>query len=125
MEKEKGFHMINKTSPISFSGLKIEGVIPSKNMKKLCEFASAVENIEFIEHLEKNFNTDMVINSNFDEISFSHNTYGNLTNFGCPKFSVADFYSKVVDAMNDIKCSIKKAEKHHKKQDYEKMSRGC
>jgi hypothetical protein len=33
--------MINKTSPISFNGLKIEGIISVKDMKKLREFANA------------------------------------------------------------------------------------
>ena len=119
--------MINKTSQIPFSGLKIEGVIQAKNLKKLSEFANAQENAGFINDLEKNFNTNMVINSEFDEISFSHENYGNLSEFGCPKFSVEGFYSKVVDAMNGIKQSIKKAEKSYErhKQDYEKIRRGC
>ena len=119
--------MINKTSPISFNGLKIEGIISANNMKKLRDFATAEENYGFINDLEKTFNTDMIIKSTFDEISFSHKIYGNLTEFGCPKFSTEGFYSKVVDAMNGIKQAIKKAEKNYElhKQDYEKIRRGC
>ena len=119
--------MINKTTPVSFTGLKIEGVISPKNMKKLREFATAEENAGFINDLEKTFNTDMIINSTFDEISFSHELYGNLTPFGCPKFPAAGFYSKVVDVMNGIKQAIKKAEKNYKlnMQDYENVRRGC
>ncbi len=119
--------MINKTSPISFSGLKIEGVISAKNMKKLSEFATAEENVGFISDLEKTFNTNMVINSTLDEISFSHEIYGNLTEFGCPKYATEGFYSKVVDAMNGIRLAIKKAEKSYErhKQDIEKIRRGC
>ena len=119
--------MINKTSPISFNGLKIEGVISAKDMKKLSEFATAEENAGFISHLEKTFNTNMVINSKFDEIGFSHEVYGNLTPLGCPKFSAEGFYSKVVDAMDGIKRAIKKAEKNYErqKQDFENKRRGC
>ena len=119
--------MINKTSPISFSGLKIEGVIPAKNMKKLKEFATAEENAGFIDDLEKTLNTNMIVDSKFNEISFSHEVYGNLTEYGCPKFLVEDFYSKVVDAINSIKRSINKAEKIYKRneQNSEKMRRGC
>ena len=119
--------MINKTSPISFNGLKIEGIISANNMRKLGAFASAEENARFINDLEKTLNTNMVVNSELDEISFSHDIYGNLTKFGCPKFPADCFYSKVVEAMSDIKQAIKKAKKsydiHNK--DYEKMSRGC
>ena len=119
--------MINKTSPISFTGLEIKGIISPKNMKKFREFATAEENVRFINDLEESLNTNMIINSEFDEISFSHELYGNLTEFGCPKFSAEDFYSKVVDAMNGIRLAIKRAEKNYKqnKQDYEKMRRGC
>ncbi len=119
--------MINKTSPISFTGLKIEGVISAKNMRKLSEFATAEENAGLIADLEKTFNTNMVINSEFDEISFSHELYGNLTEFGCPKFPADGFYSKVVDAMNGIKRAIKKAEKSYELhiQECEKNRRGC
>lgn len=119
--------MIDKVSPVSFNGLKVEGVISAKNMKKLSEFATAEENVELITDLEKTFKTNMVINSNFDEISFSHEVYGNLSEFGCPRFSAAGFYSKVVEARNGIKQAIKKAEKfyEHHKQEYEKMRRGC
>lgn len=119
--------MINKTSPISFNGLKIEGIISVKDMKKLREFANAEENAGFINDLEKTYNTNMVINNTFDEISFSHDYYGNLTNFGCPKYSAEGFYSKVVSAKEGIKHAIKKAEKTSElnKQDVEKMRRGC
>ena len=119
--------MINKISPISFNGLQIEGVISAKNMDKLKEFAMAEENARFINDLEKTLNTNMVINSKFDEISFSHDVYGNLTEFGCPKFSTAGFYSKVVHAMEGIKRAIKKAEKNFErnKQNYEIVRRGC
>ena len=119
--------MINKISPISFNGLKIDGVVSVKNMEKLGEFARATENFGFISDLEKTFNTNMVINNKLDEISFSHEIYGDLTDFGCPKFSANVFYSQVVEAMEGIKRAIKKAEKNYElhKQDYEKMRRGC
>ena len=119
--------MINKTSPVSFTGLKIEGVISTKNMKKLSEFATAQENVGFINDLEKTFNTTMVINGELNEISFSHEVFGNLTEFGCPKFPAEKFYSKVVDAMSGIKQAIKKAEKNYNlhKEERERMRRGC
>ena len=119
--------MIDKVSPVSFNGLKVEGVISAKNMRKFSEFATAEENVELITDLERTFNTNMVINSKLSEISFSHEVYGNLSEFGCPKFPTTGFYSKVVDARNGIKQAIKKAEKfyEHHKQEYEKMRRGC
>ncbi len=119
--------MINKTSPISFTGLKIEGIISTKNIKKLSEFTNAQENVGFINDLEKTFNTNMVINGELNEISFSHEVFGSLTEFGCPKFSAENFYSKVVDAMSGIKQAIKKAEKvcNLHKQEREKIRRGC
>ena len=119
--------MIDKTSPISFNGLKISGTISAANMKKLGKFANAVENAEFINDIEKTFNTNMVINSTFDEISFSHEVYGDMTKFGCPKYSASDFYSKVVEAMEGINRAIKKAQKNFEleKQNYEKIRRGC
>jgi len=119
--------MINRTSPISFNGLKIEGIIPTRNIKKLSEFATAEENVGFINDLEQTFKTNMVINSELDKISFSHEVYGNLTDFGCPQFSAEAFYSRVVEARNGIKQAIKKAEKifEQQKKDLEKMRRGC
>lgn len=119
--------MINKTSSISFNGLKIEGAISANNLKKLGEFATAEENVRFIDDLEKTFNTNMVISNKFDKISFSHEVYGDLTEYDCPKYSAEGFYSKVVDAMDGIKQAIKKAQKNYElhKQDYEKIRRGC
>ena len=119
--------MLNNNSSISFNGLKINGVVPSKSLKKLGEFTSATENHGFIEYLEKSFNTDIVLNNKLDEISFSHQTYGDLTKFGCPIFSAKDFFSKVVDAMKDIKNAINKAEKKHTKElnELDAIKRGC
>lgn len=119
--------MINKTSPISFNGLKVEGVISVENMKKFGEFATAFENTRFIKDIEERFNTNMVLNNTLTEISFSHNIYGNLSNYECPRFAVADFYSKAVDALTGIQQSIKKAEKSFelRKQECEKTLRGC
>ena len=119
--------MLNRISPVSFNGLKVEGVISTKNLKNFGEFASAAENIEFVKDLEKNFNTNMVIKNDFKEISFSHEVFGNLKQFGCLSFSVENFYSKVVEARNSIKQAIKKAEKfyEHQKQENDKIFRGC
>ena len=119
--------MINKTTPTSFTGLKIDGIISANNLKKLRKFASAEENAGLINDLEKTYNTNLVINSEFDEVSFSHEVYGNLTNFGCPKFSTECFYSQIVEVINGIKRSIKNAEKNFElqKQNYEKIRRGC
>ena len=96
-------------------------------MKKLHQFATAQENAQFIRDVEKIYNTNMVINSKFDEISFSHEVYGSLTKFGCPKFPAEGFYSKVVEVMNCIKHAIKSAEKSFEQQmqEYEKIRRGC
>ena len=119
--------MMNKISPISFQGLKIEGVVSSKNFKKLGEFTNAIENKGFIIDLEKDFNTHLVLNNTLDEISFLHQEYGSLTNYGCPKFPAKDFYSHVVNAMDSVKSAIKKAEKtfQNSYQDYNTIRRGC
>ena len=119
--------MIDRISPVSFQGLKIEGVVSAKNFKKLGEFTNATENFGFIDDLEKMYNTNMVINGKLDEISFSHEIYGDLTPFGCPKFPVKDFFSKVVDVMESIKKATKKAKtdfkNHFEKND--SIRRGC
>ena len=119
--------MIDKISPISFQGLKIDGVVSAKNLKKLGEFANATENLSFIDDLEKIYNTNMVINGKLDKISFSHEIYGDLTSFGCPNFPAKDFFSQVVDAMESIKKATKKAkvkfESHFEKNDF--IRRGC
>ena len=119
--------MIDKISPISFQGLKIEGVISAKNIKKLGEFTNATENLGLIDDLEKLYNTNLVINNKLDKISFSHELYGDLTPFGCPNYPIKDFFSQVVDAMESIKKATKKAktyfEKDKQKNDY--IRRGC
>lgn len=119
--------MIDKISPVSFQGLKIEGVVSTKNIKKLGEFTNATENLGFINDLEKIYNTNMVINNKLDEISFSHEIYGDLTPFGCPKFPVKDFFSKVVNAMEGIKTATQKAKNSYKKykQKNDYIPRGC
>lgn len=119
--------MIDKVSPISFQGLKINGAVSAQNMKKLGEFTTATENLGFIADMEKIFNTDIVLNNKLDEITFSHQLYGDLTKYGCPKFPSKDFYSQVVDVMESIKLAIKKAEKkcESEKKNYELNHRGC
>ena len=119
--------MINNSSPISFKGLKIEGVVSTQNIKKLGAFADAAENYGFIKDIEKIFNTNMVLNGTLDEISFSHNEYGDLTRYNCRKFPAKDFFSNVVIAMDSIKTAIKKAEKDFKaqKENHDKFHRGC
>lgn len=119
--------MTNSISPISFQGLKIKGIVSAGNIKKLGEFANATENRGFIEDLEKLYNTDMVLNGELNEISFSHKVYGDLDKYGAVKFAAKDFYSNVVTVMGNIKSAIKKAEREFnsvkKKNDY--TPRGC
>ena len=119
--------MTNKISPVTFQGLKIEGVVSAKNIKKLGEFTNATENLRFLEDLEKELNTDLVLNGTLDKISFSHNIYGDLTKYNCPQFPAKDFFSKVVDAMSSIKLAIKKAEEafQAEKLKYDSTRRGC
>ena len=119
--------MTNKISPISFQGLKINGVVSAKNLTKLGEFTTATENLRFLDDLEKTFNTDLVLNGNLDIISFSHNVYGDLTKYNCPQYPAKDFFSNVVNVMNSIKLAIKKAEDNFvgEKQKYDSIRRGC
>ena len=39
-------------SQISFSGMKVKGIVSGKNIHKLGEYASQPENINFIDYLE-------------------------------------------------------------------------
>ena len=93
----------------TFCGLKINGIVSAKNVKKLGEFTSRSENHDFIQYLEKTFNTDVVLNNTLDTITFSHNVYGDLSKFNCPSFPTKDFFSEVVNARLNIKSAIEKA----------------
>lgn len=119
--------MINNTQPISFQGLKISGTVSAKNIHKLADFTKATENLGFIKDLEKDFNTNIVLNGELDKISFSHEKYGDLTKYNCPVFPAKDFYSNVVTAIGSIKSAIKKAEKASKSSNEEtnNICRGC
>jgi hypothetical protein len=93
----------------AFCGLKINGIVSAKNVRKLGEFTGKSENHDYIQYLEKSFNTDVVLNDTIDAISFSHKTYGDLSKFDCPSFPTKDFFSYVVNATRNITSAISKA----------------
>ena len=50
-------------SHINFNGLIVKGTVSGENVKKLGDFASKIENINFTKDLEKNFEVDAVLNN--------------------------------------------------------------
>ncbi len=116
----------NPIQQISFSGLKIDGTVSAKNIKKLNEITKKIEESEFISDLENNFNTDIVLNSGLDTVSFSHKTYGSLSKYNL-SLPTDKLFLDVSNLMNNIKTAIKKAEKNHLNSQtiYESSRRGC
>ena len=120
--------MNNNISPVSFCGVRIDGPISSKNMEKAGEFLTQTENIQFVQHLEQVFETDIVLKEDLSQMSFCHHKYGNLFGkYKCPWFSADKFFKDVMEIFSSIKKSISLAEKDAAKsaKEYEKVRRGC
>ena len=79
---------ITPLSSVSFNGLTVYGTVANKNVKKLGDFASRVENINFINDLEKYFEVDAVLDNEITKMSFVHKKFGDLSGrfgrFSCP-----------------------------------------
>ena len=119
---------INPTSSISFNGLIIKGTVPQKSVKKLGNFASKFENINFIKDLENNYGVDAVLDKEISKMSFSHPTYGNLTDkYDCGSYLLENVFMDISIIIDHIKKSLRKAEKDFEKsmKDMEKTKRGC
>ena len=119
---------ITPTSSVSFSGLIVKGTVPQKSVKKLGEFASKFENINFIKDLEKNYGVDVVLDSEITKMSFSHPVFGNLSEkYGCGEFLLENVFMDVSTIIRNIKTSMIKAEKDFQKSmaEREKLKRGC
>ena len=115
---------ITPVSSVSFSGLAVYGTVSGKNVKKLGDFASRVENINFINDLEKYFEVDDVLDSEITRMSFVHKKLGDLSGrFGCGSYPLENVFRDVTEVIKNIKLSIKKAEKAGEKSIVEK--RGC
>ena len=115
---------ITPISSLSFSGLTIYGTVANKNVKKLGDFASRVENINFINDIEKYFEVDAVLDSEITKMSFVHKKFGDLSGkFGCSSYPLENVFRDVTEVIKDIKTSIKKAEKAFEKNPAER--RGC
>ena len=116
----------NPIQPISFSGLKIEGTVSAGNIKRLNEFAKIFEQNDFIGGLEKEFNTDIVLNSQIDTVTFSHEKYGSLSKYINPS-PINDLLSQMSELTLKIKTAVRKAEKEYlnSMQSYETSRRGC
>ena len=104
---------INSTnSSVSFNGLIINGTISRKNVKKLGDFASRVENVNFIKDLEKNYGVDVILDKDISKMSFLHPKYGNLTEeYNCGEFSLNNVFMEVSIIIKNIKTALSKAEK--------------
>ena len=120
---------INKiNSSTTFNGLIIKGTVPNNKVKKLGEFASQIENINFINDLEKSYNVDAVLNHDISKMSFSHKKYGNLSEkYGCGSYPLENVFRDIIEVMKNIKSAINKASKDYEKQMTEKevVQRGC
>lgn len=120
---------INSTnSSVSFNGLIINGTISRKNVKKLGDFASRVENVNFIKDLEKSYGVDTVLDKDISKMSFSHPKYGNLTEkYNCGEFSLNNVFLEVSSIIKNIKTALSNAQKDAKKVVAEKelIKRGC
>ncbi len=115
---------ITPISSVSFSGLAVYGTVSGKNVKKLGDFASRVENINFINDLEKYFEVDAVLDNEITKMSFVHKKFGDLSGrFGCSSYPLENVFRDVTEVIKDIKSAIKRAEKNSDKCAVEK--RGC
>ena len=115
---------ITPLNSVSFNGLTIYGTVSNKNVKKLGDFASRIENINFINDLEKYFEVDAVLDSEITKMSFVHKKFGDLSGkFGCGSYPLENVFRDVIEVIKDIKTAVKKAEKTYEKNPPEK--RGC
>jgi len=104
---------INNTNhSISFNGLIIKGNVSGKNISKLGEFASRIENINFIKDIEKNYGIDAVLDNEICKMSFSHPKYGNLSEkYGCGFYQLQNVFRDISYIIRNIKASLVSAEK--------------
>ena len=119
---------INPTSSISFNGLIVKGTVPQKSVKKLGDFASKFENVNFVNDLEQNYGVDAVLDGNITKMSFSHPTHGNLSEkYNCGEFPLENVFMEVSTIIKNIKISLSKAEKDMQKAlaERENITRGC
>ena len=114
-------------SSLTFNGLIVKGTVSGENVKKLGSFASKFENTNFIKYLEKDFDVDAVLDSDITQMSFSHKTYGNLSENGCKSYPLENVFRDVTDVIKDIKTATAKAAKDFEKKMAEKNAakRGC
>ena len=115
-------------SSVSFNGLIVNGVVSGQNVKKLGEFASKVENINFIKDIEKTFGVDAVLDSDIAQMSFSHKIYGSLSGkYRCGSYPLENVFRDVTKVILDIKSAINKASKDWEKKtsEIESSRRGC
>ena len=114
-------------SATSFNGLRIDGTVKSRNLKKLGNFASKVENKNFINYLGSNLKTDIILDNEITKVSFAHQQYGNLDKYGVGTYNIENVFRDVMDIINNIKTALKKAEKDFQKymEEKEKTKRGC
>lgn len=120
--------MSNNISPVSFCGVRFEGPLSVKNLKRAGDFLSQAENIHFIDHVEQTFETDIVLKGDMSEMGFYHHKYGKLYGkYGCPSYSTENFFKDVLEIFSNIKKSVSLAKKDVSKSanEYERVRRGC
>ena len=119
---------INPISSISFNGLIVNGTVSEKSVNKLGEFASRIENKNFIKDLEHNYGVDAVLDNAITKMSFSHSKYGNLSEkYNCGSYPLENVFMNVSTIFRNIKMAVNKAEKDFQKAIAEKelTQRGC
>lgn len=118
---------VNKQS-IAFNGLIINGAVPQKSVKRLGDFASHIENINFINDIEKSFDVDVVLNNEITQMTFAHKKYGDLSGkYGCSSYQLENVFRDITEVIKNIKSAINKAAKDWEKSMSEKetIKRGC
>jgi len=112
-----GGEIMNKinavNASVSFRGLAVSGIVSGKNVKKLGDFASRYENINFIKDLEKDFGVDAVLDKDITQMSFSHKQFGNLD---IGSYPLENVFQNVTVIMKDLKSALKFAEKNQEKE---------
>ena len=105
---------INSTnSSVSFNGLIINGNVSGKNIRKLGDFASRIENINFIKDIEKKYGVDVVLDNEISKMSFSHPKYGNLSEkYDCGSYPLQNVFLDISVVIRNIKSSLLSAEKY-------------
>lgn len=101
---------ISNSANTSFSGLGISGKVKAAALPRLSSFVENPKNWDRISKLEKDYNTDVMLSSCANVVSFKNKSCGFLMKFGMPKYRISDFenhFDKIVVACDK---AVKRAE---------------